>query len=608
MIKKKVVFLIGMMALSTLASCGRKKTPESGSHAHDSEAVSSVKGTESNGPANSSNVPVHEHTFSSDWSSDETNHWHAATCEHTNERKDVGVHTWGEWAVKTAAKCEEAGVKARKCSVCQYEQTEEIPATGHSYNTTKWKNDAEKHWHQSTCDHDLQIDEAPHDWSDWEVVTAATCTEKGERKRHCTVCNYEAKEEIAALGHNATDKTHVCSRCNFVTQIDIYYEKHFSLRTADDFISTVKLSDEQSNFLKIAVESLYSSSSDDEKTNYEHSDIIPANTNINLRTSIEKKNSNSACIIGGHGAAEKTKICYNDGTPYTPSFYYGIMGVRVEVAIKSADHSFGEWVTTKEATCAEEGAQTRTCSVCGFTQTEVLPKSRHNLQHHVAVAATCTSAGNKEYWSCATCHKYFSDAAGENEVDASWPTLAATAHKNAKWTLVSTPSMSWDESTHKMVYTNGFAKKTCPDCGAVLVNNAVVSFADGYERRWDPEKEVYYLSWLVPDDNVYVGKDYEHEWSLHVEGFDDATALANLKKNSPNVTSLTIDPPTSDDYWYLDSICAEDFGYDSNYKLEVYKDGVLINTYLGADYMDDRWGYQIEEEYFGNIVLKFVCV
>ena len=27
----------------------------------------------------------HEHSFSSDWSSDATNHWHAATCEHTEE-------------------------------------------------------------------------------------------------------------------------------------------------------------------------------------------------------------------------------------------------------------------------------------------------------------------------------------------------------------------------------------------------------------------------------------------------------------------------------------------------------------------------------------------
>ena len=26
---------------------------------------------------------THEHTYSTKWTSDETSHWHAATCEHT---------------------------------------------------------------------------------------------------------------------------------------------------------------------------------------------------------------------------------------------------------------------------------------------------------------------------------------------------------------------------------------------------------------------------------------------------------------------------------------------------------------------------------------------
>ncbi|MCQ2801978.1 MAG: hypothetical protein MJ222_05090 [Bacilli bacterium] len=34
----------------------------------------------------------HEHTFSDAWSSDKENHWHAATCEHTDEKKDLGAH------------------------------------------------------------------------------------------------------------------------------------------------------------------------------------------------------------------------------------------------------------------------------------------------------------------------------------------------------------------------------------------------------------------------------------------------------------------------------------------------------------------------------------
>lgn len=34
----------------------------------------------------------HKHSFSSDWSANETEHWHKATCEHIEERLDVASH------------------------------------------------------------------------------------------------------------------------------------------------------------------------------------------------------------------------------------------------------------------------------------------------------------------------------------------------------------------------------------------------------------------------------------------------------------------------------------------------------------------------------------
>jgi hypothetical protein len=40
-----------------------------------------------------------------------------------------------------------------------------------------------------------------------------------------------------------------------------------------------------------------------------------------------------------------------------------------DVLPKTADHSFGEWVTTKEATADTEGERRRTCS-CGESETE----------------------------------------------------------------------------------------------------------------------------------------------------------------------------------------------------------------------------------------------
>lgn len=41
----------------------------------------------------------HEHTFSDEWKSDETHHWHEATCEHTDEVSNKGEHTYNACGV-----------------------------------------------------------------------------------------------------------------------------------------------------------------------------------------------------------------------------------------------------------------------------------------------------------------------------------------------------------------------------------------------------------------------------------------------------------------------------------------------------------------------------
>ena len=46
-----------------------------------------------------------------------------------------------------------------------------------------------------------------------------------------------------------------------------------------------------------------------------------------------------------------------------------VCGEKTDVA----EHTFGEWVITKEATATSDGSKERTCSVCGATVTEVIP-------------------------------------------------------------------------------------------------------------------------------------------------------------------------------------------------------------------------------------------
>lgn len=46
----------------------------------------------------------------------------------------------------------------------------------------------------------------------------------------------------------------------------------------------------------------------------------------------------------------------------------------------------------------------------------VVTGGAHSLEVISAVAATCTEAGNSEYWHCTKCGKYFADADGNNEI------------------------------------------------------------------------------------------------------------------------------------------------------------------------------------------------
>ena len=154
----------------------------------------------------------HEHSFSKDWTSNATEHWHAATCGHTKEVSDKAAHTFGEWTVTKAATEEAEGSKERSCSVCGYTATEAIEKLAHTHKfATEWTKDETNHWHASTCGHTTEVSEkAEHSFGDWTVTKEATEEAEGSRERSCTVCGYKAIEAIEKLAHThkfATDWT-----------------------------------------------------------------------------------------------------------------------------------------------------------------------------------------------------------------------------------------------------------------------------------------------------------------------------------------------------------------------------------------------------------------
>ena len=145
-------------------------------------------------------IPVHTHTYSADWTSDATNHWHAATCEHKTEVSEKAAHTFGEAVVTKPASETETGIKTYTCTVCKYEKTESIAVLPHTHKySADWANDATGHWHAATCEHYVKSDEAAHTFDKGVVTKEATEAEEGEKTYTCTVCKYKKTEAIPVL-------------------------------------------------------------------------------------------------------------------------------------------------------------------------------------------------------------------------------------------------------------------------------------------------------------------------------------------------------------------------------------------------------------------------
>ena len=106
---------------------------------------------------------IHTHQFGADWNTSETEHWHQAICEHTNEISDKAEHTWDAGVVTISPTEETVGEKKYTCTVCKYSKTEEISKLTHE-----------------------------HSWDDADCDTPKTCSKCGET-------------EGAALGHDYTE-------------------------------------------------------------------------------------------------------------------------------------------------------------------------------------------------------------------------------------------------------------------------------------------------------------------------------------------------------------------------------------------------------------------
>ena len=148
--------------------------------------------------------------------------------------------------LETEATCTAPEMRYAKCTVCgarlKATANNDKPALGHDWADWKVVEAAtctKKGKTQETCSrcHEVRYGELPvvaHEWVDYKVVTPATCTEKGKAQETCKVGGEVRFGEIAALGHDyewvetkKVDKCHdgemqlICKNCKDVKQTEV---------------------------------------------------------------------------------------------------------------------------------------------------------------------------------------------------------------------------------------------------------------------------------------------------------------------------------------------------------------------------------------------------
>ena len=152
---------------------------------------------------------------------------------------------------------------------------------------------------------------------------------------------------------------------------------------------------------------------------------------------------------------DRPAACTEEGSEAIHCTICGAIKPGSERAIEATGHSYGDWEVTEQPSCATEGSRKKICPVCGDEIEETISALGHSMEKTEAEAATCTSDGHVEYWTCNRCGKLYLDSEGADEVNIDETIIHATGHAYGDWTV--TKEASCTEA--------GSKKKVCAACG-----------------------------------------------------------------------------------------------------------------------------------------------
>lgn len=399
---------------------------------------------------------------------------------------ETAGHTEGALEIQTAATCQTAGTKIKKCTYCQ--------AIVHTENYS----DANAHNFLTTNE-------------GWEVVIPATCQQQGSSKKECknTRCTYVERRYDQVANHvwatdftvdveptcedgdvdtiNTGSKSKHCTTpgCNATTEVTVIPALTHTVtdnQGNENIIAKKDATCTEAGFIKG-----YCDHCDEEvtitltKLGHDYQVVVDAEATCTVdgwqheqcsRCEDYKDGSDMKLVAIGHVAAtvkngDKTELkwtvvkaptCSEDGLAEVRCENCGIQMVDPEGEIEytrvlpaTGKHDFGEtWTQTKAPTCDEEGEETGTCA-CGFEKTRKIDALGHKWaeEYTVDTAATCTKKGSESI-KCTVC--------GDKNEDSVRETALAAHTADDSWKTV--------EGKAATCYAEGEKAGKCAVCGA----------------------------------------------------------------------------------------------------------------------------------------------
>ena len=178
---------------------------------------------------------------------------------------------------------------------------------------------------------------------------------------------------------------------------------------------------------------------------------------------------------------DQPATCTEEGSESIHCTICGEVKPGSERAIEATGHSYGDWEVTAQPGCVTEGNRKKVCSVCGDEIEETISALGHSMEKTEAEAATCTSDGHVEYWTCSRCGKLYLDNEGADEVSIDETIIHAAGHNwNTEYTV--------DKEA------------TCAEEGSESIHCSVCGESDENTTRVIPKKNHAYGDWIVVRD------------------------------------------------------------------------------------------------------------